>query len=173
MLANASKLTQSRAHDAPANRRALNHLFSEYERARAERDAAEARLGRFSEVIALLIDSLPPADKAEYRRRFEELRQGSPPQRGGEVYGNVIALFKKDIRPEWTIPDAQAALAQNGVSVDPKALYNAFTYLANTGRLQRVSRGHYIVTGLNVSIEYPEEIAGAPPRLHRVTEHDV
>jgi hypothetical protein len=173
MRASASKQAESRPHDTLARGRALNHLFSEYERARTERDAAESRLDRFSEVIFLLIEELAEADKAQYRRRFDELRRAATPQRGGELYSNVIALFKKDLRPEWTIPDAQAVLAQNGVSVDPKALYNAFSYLANTGRLQRVSRGHYIVTGLNIGIEYPDEISGAPARSHWVTEHDV
>jgi hypothetical protein len=171
--------SQKRRGDSPAarygeqaSRRALAHLLAEFERARDERDAAQARMDRFGDTISLLIPGLHPDEQAEYRQRFEAIRSGGPPQRGGELFGNVIALFKKDQRPEWTVPEAQEALEQNGVTVDDtKALYNVFTYLANTGRLQRVSRGHYAVTG-GVGIVTSDEI-GRDDGTQRVTEHDV
>src|SRR5271154_6843453 len=116
---------------AGVSRRLIPHLFTEYERARHDRDEAEIRMQRFAETIKLLIDGLPAAGRVEYQRRFEEVRQGGTPQRGGELFGNVIALFRRDQRLEWTVPDVQEALARDGVSADTKALYNAFTYLAN------------------------------------------
>jgi hypothetical protein len=156
---------------AGASRRLLPHLFNEYEKVRAERDAAEIRLTRFVETINLLIEGLPIADKAEYRRRFEEVRSGTV-QRGGELYSNVIALFRRDQRLEWTVPDAQAALATNGVKADAKALNNTFVYLANRGLLQRVSRGRYVVTGYGIGTETSDELS-RDDGTQRVSEHDV
>jgi hypothetical protein len=130
-------------------------------------------MGRFAETINLLIEGLPYGEQTEYRQRFEQVRRGAPPQRGGEVFGNVIALFKRDQRLEWTVPGIQAALAQNGTSPDPKSLYNTITYLVNTGRLQRVSRGQYVVTGYGVTVHTDEEIAGADHGTSRISEHDV
>jgi hypothetical protein len=159
-------------HVEVVNRRVVSHLLHEFERARDQRDAAEARMDRFAEAINALIRGLPDAAKAEYLRRIEEIRRGALPQRGGELYGNVIALFKHDQRLEWTVPDAQAALAQNGVQADAKALNNTFVYLANTGRLQRVSRGRYVVTGYGVGVETSDELT-RDDGTQRASEHDV
>src|SRR5688500_10848891 len=100
-----SRPTQASSESVAASRRALAHLFSEYQRARAERDVADARLANFSETIQLLIDGLPPKDQAELAGRFAALVEenalasaaatGSPSPsgsgRGGEVFSNVVA----------------------------------------------------------------------------------
>jgi hypothetical protein len=148
-------------------RRALTHLFSEYEHARAERDAAETRLARFAETIQLLIAGLPQLNRDEFSRRFDEVRTGTQ-NRGGEAFGNVIALFKHDRQKTWTIPEIQTALNKSNAASDPKAIYNAITYLARTGRLMRVSRGRYIITDLGTGIEIDDVDQGTS----RVTEHD-
>ena len=157
---------------ATTRRRALVHLFGEYERAREERDSAEARMGQFADLVDILINGLPAADQPRYRRRFDELRSGIAPQRGGELYSNVIALFRRDRRLEWTVPEAQTALTQSGIQADSKALYNTFNYLANTGRLQRVSRGHYVVTGYGVGVETSDELT-RDDGTQRISEHDI
>lgn len=156
-----------------ARRRVLLHLIRELQKARIERDAAETRMNHTAETIRVLIKGLPDAEKADYQRRLDEIRSGSTRQnRGGELFGNVIALFRRDRRPEWTVPKAQAALAQNGVQADAKALNNTFVYLANTGRLQRVSRGRYVVTGYGVGVETSDELT-RDDGTQWVSEHDV
>lgn len=136
-------------------RRALTHLFDEFERARDERDEADARLARFAETIQLLLQGLPPADKTELSARFEEIKAGAPQSRGGEVFGNVIALFRDDRRPQWSLQEIQEELEKRGTSADSKVLSNTIAYLARTGRLRRVSRGNYVVVseiGLGIEI---------------------
>ncbi len=150
-----------------ASHRALTHLFGEYERARTERDAAETRLARFAETIQLLIASFPQPDRDEFSRRFDEVRTGIQ-NRGGEVFGNVIALFKHDRQKTWTVPEIQTALNRGNVPPDSKAISNAITYLARTGRLMRISRGRYVITDLGTGIEMEDVDQGTS----RVTEHD-
>ncbi len=145
----------------------MTHLFNEYERARAERDAADTRLARFAETIQLLITGLPQENRNEFLRRFDEVRAGTT-HRGGEVFGKVIALFKRDLRGEWTVPEIHSALAKGGGSLDLKALSNTITYLAKTGRLRRIARGQYVVTDLGAGIE----MEGVDDGTSRATEHD-
>lgn len=152
---------------ALANRRALTHLFREFERVRAERDAADARMSRFVEAIQLLLGGLSEIDRQEYSRRFEEIHSGTQ-NRGGEVFGNVIALFKHDPRNEWTIGEVQEALEKKGTPPDSKALYNTIAYLAKTGRLRRVSRGRYTLVDIGAGIEMEDIDDGTS----KVTEHD-
>jgi hypothetical protein len=151
-----------------ASRRALAHLFSEFERARAEKDAAESRLSRFAETIQLFLANLPPDAQPEFLKRFQEIRDGVQ-QRGGEVFNNVVALFKRDHRPEWTISAIQTELEKTGAAPEPKALSNAVLYLAKTGRLRRVGRGQYIVEGSGAGIQMD-----GPDDGHLwATEHEV
>jgi hypothetical protein len=163
----ATQLEKTAIPTAAAGRRALMHLFGEFERARSERDAATARLNRFAETIQLILAGLPDYERAELGRKFEELRSGNQ-GRGGEVFNNVVALFRRDNRPEWKIHEIQDALEISGLSIDPKALSNALVYLSNTGRLRRISRGNYIVTDIGVGIE----MEGKEDGTSRVTEHD-
>jgi hypothetical protein len=155
-----------------ASRRLLPNLLRQLEQARTDREAADARMNNFAETIRILIGMLPDTERADFQRRVDDIRSGVRQNRGGELYGNVIALFRRDQRPEWTVPEAQAALAQNGVKADAKALNNTFVYLANTGRLQRVARGRYVVTGYGVGVETSDELTG-DDGTQRVSEHDV
>jgi hypothetical protein len=126
-----------------APRRALIHLFDEFDRARLERDAAENRLARFEGTIKVLLDSLPLEERKELAQRFAEIQTGTQ-HRGGEVYGRVISFFKQEPKREWTLTEVQSALEKKGATVDPKAVANAVGYLTKIGRLQRVGRGQYI-----------------------------
>ncbi len=134
-----------------AARRALIHLFDEFERARLERDAADKRLARFAQTIQVLLDALPQEERGDLSRRFEEIRSGTQ-HRGGEVFGNVIALFRRDPRKEWTVPEVQSALEKSSGPVDAKAVANAIGYLTKTGCLKRIARGHYIALDFGAAI---------------------
>lgn len=152
-----------------AARRALTHLFREYERAREERDAAIDRVARFEEVIRHFIEGLPAYDQAEFTKRFKEIREGSAAlSRGGETFGNVIALFQKEHRPEWSVTEIQSELRKAGAEPDQKSLYNTINYLAKTGRLKRVSRGRYVVADIGIGLEIENADYGSA----RLSEHD-
>lgn len=146
-------------------RRALNHLLAEFERARTERDAAEMRVTRFEETIQLVLATIPEPDRGDLAAKFEELKSGAQ-SRGSAMFGNVVSLFKSDRKRAWTVPEVQEELQRSGVSPDPKAVANVVNYLAKTGRLTRISRGQYIVAGVGVEIEVPDQ------GTHRPTEHD-
>lgn len=151
MATSAEKLPES-ASPAVARRRAVLHLLTEFEGARTDLDAANARLNRFAETIQLLLVGLPEPDRSELARKFADIRSGAQ-SRGGNVFNNVVALFKRDRRQEWSIPDIQSALAKSGAPAEPKAVSNTVTYLTKIGRLRRVGRGQYIVEGFGPGIQ--------------------
>jgi hypothetical protein len=167
-MANPAEKYSETTAAALAGRRAIMHLFGEFERVRAERDAATARLSRFAETIQLILAGLSEPDRGELARKFEEIQSGVQ-NRGGEVFNNVVALFKRDRRPEWTIPAIQSELEKAGAAPEPKALSNAVLYLAKIGRLIRVGRGQYIVEGSGVGIQMDGPDDGHLPG----TEHEV
>jgi hypothetical protein len=167
-MANPAPKLPDSATPALAARRAVLHLFGEFDRARAEMDAASARLNRFGETIQLVLAGLAEPDRSELTRKFADIQAGPTP-RGGEVFNNVVALFKRDHRAEWTIPDIHSELEKSGSPPEPKALSNAVLYLAKIGRLRRVGRGQYIVeeSGGGIQLDGPEH------GHHYVTEHEV
>jgi hypothetical protein len=125
--------------------------------------------------VELVIRSLPPSEQDEYRRRLDEVRGSgsSPDTRGGEVYGNVIELFRRHGRREWSISEIQDALGERGQALDSKtvkAIYNTINYFAKTGRLQRISRGRYLVRDLGVGLDIAEDMGD--DGTTRSTEHD-
>ncbi|MBV8751626.1 MAG: hypothetical protein JO328_02065 [Hyphomicrobiales bacterium] len=156
--------------------RAAAHLWSEIERARGERNAADALLSRLAGALELLVDSLPSPEREEYRRRLDELRTGvgAPNIRGGEVYSNVIELFRQAGPREWSVPEIQDALSRRGQPIDDaraaKAVYNTINYFAKTGRLQRISRGRYRVCDLGAALDVADDIGD--DGTTRMTEHD-
>ena len=161
-------------NEVPPAVKAALQIWCEIERARGEKDAADALVNRLAGTLDLLLGALPEAERVEYRRRLDELQRATsePDARGGEVYGSVIDLFRKTKRREWSIPDVQDALQKEGCSVeDPKvvkAIYNTLNYFAKTGRLERISRGRYRVLGADLTV--PEDIADYGTQ--RLTEHD-
>lgn len=153
---------------APA-RRALDHLLDEYKRVRSEKESAEIRLARFADTIKGLAALLPTNEREEFARRLKELAVGIE-HRGGEIFGNVIELFARYPARQWTVPEVQDALAEKGTLADAKTISNVVNYLAQTGRLRRVARGHYrmldVGAGLVDAMEINED------GTQRVTEHD-
>ena len=169
-----SQRVSNQTPNLDAAHRALAHLFREFELARNERDASESRMARFVDTIEIFLQTLPDNERREYKRRFDQIRSGvSSHNRGGEVFGNVIALFKQDRRAEWTIPEVQTSLEGRGTAPDTKALYNAIAYLAKTGRLRRVSRGRYLVTDFGTGVETDLEGRGTEDGTSRATEHEI
>jgi hypothetical protein len=168
---NAKVTTNRRADDAPSGVRAALQLWTEIERARSERDAADALTARLTGTLELLIESLPVAERAEYQRRLIEIRSAPlRPTRGGEVYENVIELFRDSGSREWTFQEIQNALHQRGKTADPKSIYNLINYFTKTGRLQRIARGRYFVRDFGAGAHGAEDLGN--DGTTRFTEHD-
>jgi hypothetical protein len=138
--------------------RAVRQLWAEIERACARRDDADALVKRLASTLELLLDELPAAERDDYRRRLAKIRGGDwslSEGRGTEVHQNVIDLFKRGGRRDWTVPDIQAALSKAGEETDPrfaKAIYNTLNYLAKKGTIKRVSWGQYIFCDIGAGI---------------------
>jgi len=145
--------TNAHKHDPespPPAVRAASQLWAEIERANARREDANALINRLAATLETLIDGLPAAERDDYRLRLLKLRGGDLPStdgRGKDVHNNIVDLFKRTGRKDWTIPEIQAALTKDGQLADPKvvkAIYNAVNYLAKKGMIRRVSWGQYV-----------------------------
>jgi len=147
-------------------RRLVTHTLEDLERAYKERDAANVRIARLSRTIELALQGFK--GERDLRSRFDALRGGGV-SRGGEVYTNVVALFRSRRRREWDISEIAEALNKQGKPAHSKALHNAIAYLASTGRLQRVSRGRYLVKEYGFGVEAAD---GTDDGTRRTTEHD-
>ena len=153
-----------------ASRQAVEHQLQEYHLARTARDEAEARLRNCSETLQILISTLPVDQKVEFEQRRLNLDgSGVIETRGGETFNNVVQLFARSRRREWSIPDVQAELTKSGFEAETKSVYNAVAYLARSGKLQRVSRGRYVVVGLGIGIDLDHDQYDGVSRL---SEHD-
>lgn len=133
--------------------------------ARDELQSAEARITELTQLVSTLLGLLPPDRAALYTQRLNELRVSSQPSvRSGPVHDNVVELFSRTNKRQWSASDVQAALADEGKSADPKAVYNVLNYLVRSGRLRRVARGQYYVEGLGFGIQLDQDIEGVDPR---------
>lgn len=113
--------------------------------------AAWRAIGKCSQsdkaLILGLAAKLSPARRSVLLQGFEQ-ELTAPSSRGGPVFENVIHLI--DEHSEWTAASLQRKLAERGHPVDAKTLSNCLNYLVKSGRLTRISRGHYAVTGFGV-----------------------
>jgi hypothetical protein len=149
--------------------RVVRNLLAEMEDARAQRDSAARRFESIGEAILMLLERLPADEADALFSQLEEVRNpSSRPKRGGEVFGNIISLFQRTAKAEWSVPEVQTALTNDGTEADPKAVQNVVNYLARTGRLIRIGRGRYIVRDLGVEIDGEEHDFGT----QRISEHD-
>jgi hypothetical protein len=172
---NAEPIRRPSADDTPAAVRAALQLWTEIERARNERDAAAALVSRLAATLELLLDGLPAAARQEYQRRLDEIRGSGVPadNRGGEIYSNVIELFRRSGPREWSMAEIQDALGEKEKPVDPKtvkAIYNTINYFVKTGRIERVARGRFFVRELGASVDVVDDVVDHGTT--RTTEHD-
>jgi hypothetical protein len=159
--------------------RAARQLWSEIERASAQRDDADALVKRLAGTLEVLLEELPATERDDYRRRLAKIRgaDGSLSDgRGKEVHNNIIDLLKRTGRKDWTIPEIQAAMSREGQEADPKlvkAIYNAVHYLAKKGTLRRVSWGQYVFceTGGGIS-DYLDHVVPDDSTIRRSENDD-
>ena len=98
-------------------------------------------------LILALATKISPTRRSALLQGYER-ELTAPGSRGGPVFENVIRLIDK--RPKWTAASLRKKLSQRGQSVDAKTLSNCLNYLVKSGRLTRISRGHYAVAGFGV-----------------------
>jgi len=98
-------------------------------------------------LILALAAKIPPNRRVVLLKGFEQ-DLTAPNKRGGPVFGNVISLINR--RPAWTASSLHRALVEQGDPVDKKILSNCINYLVKSGRLTRISRGHYAVAGFGI-----------------------
>lgn len=163
---------------------ALNAAMEELARARASAhqsrsawEVQQARVDKLTKAIESLIETLPADQRPRYLRQLHmDAAQETALSRGGPVFSNVVSLFQSARRRDWTTEDVQRALAERGLEPDGKTIANTLAYLAKSGKLRRIARGHYVIVegafGL-AGIVTDEEIPGTEYGRTRMTEHDV
>jgi hypothetical protein len=146
---------------------ALDDLAQVQSEIAAAREGLASREGRAAEVIQLirsLVAMLPPERASSFLQCLREAGVKSQPStRAGPVYDNVIELFAKNRRRDWSAAEVQAALTDRGAQADPKAVYNVLGYLVRRGRLKRYGRGRYLLVDLGVGIELDQDLEGVEP----------
>jgi hypothetical protein len=141
------------------------------ERSRGQLERDQVRVAGLTDVIRSLLQVLPAERQAIYVQRLASMHLGlEGPTRGGFVFDNVVTLFRR-APGEWTPANVQSELAKEGVHADARAITNVLGYLARTGKITRLARGHYLVSGAGLVTE--EELPAGEYGQTRVTEHDV
>jgi hypothetical protein len=132
-----------------------------HELVRERRAALAAAEGRAHELVKLaetLLKQIPPDRQPKYRQRVAVLRAPTRSGRATTTYENVIDLFTKQPRHEWTASQIQRSLAAKGIAAPPEQIQNVLQYLLRKGRLKRVERGRYYVVGYGLGIETADDI---------------
>lgn len=136
---------------------AIRSLRAERQAIASERPDLVSRMeyleGRDAELLAAeasLIALLPADKRAKYVPDAAVEPQHSA--RGSVAYDNIVRLFERSEPRSWTAPAIQIALKSEGVEMDLKPVHNVLNYLARSRRLQRISRGRYLVVGYGVGL---------------------
>ena len=149
----------------------LAHARADARSARGNLVTKEARVAEVIQLIRSLVAMLPPERGGVFLESLRELGVTSQSSnRSGPVYDNVVDLFVRTRRRDWSAAEVQAALADSGVQADPKAVYNVLGYLARRGRLRRYGRGRYLLVDLGVGIELDQDLEGVDPTAGGCTE---
>ena len=129
----------------------LQELAEQEQQAREYLNDLEKRTAEIESLIRKLCALLPEDKAAKY---IDMLGHGPAPlevdtNRGGDVFNNVVSLVFRNPNPEreWNSAQIRDELEKNGMEVDTKAILNVLSYLAKTGRMERISRGRYRALG--------------------------
>lgn len=96
------------------------------------------------DVVRAALNRLSPRKRAAALAELSDVLQSpKAPHRGGEILNNVVELFQRDQKREWTAADVVATLADSGVTAESKPVYNALTYLKGTKVIRRIGYGRY------------------------------
>jgi hypothetical protein len=91
----------------------------------------------------MLVNGLTPENRAHVLSEIGDIVRPIPAPRAGEVRGTIIRLLPR--RKEWTVDELKQGVADTGISAEPKEVYNAVSYVARKGHIQRIGYGRYVV----------------------------
>lgn len=147
---------------------ALEKALSDLADARRNQAGAKERAEQADALateLSVLVRNLLCILKPEQRQKYEALAQGLGADerqavRGGPVYDNIVNLFSRSRKQEWTASEVQAALDDPSESIAPKSIYNVLNYMEKKGRLRRISRGRYLIVDLGIGIDLGYDLPG-------------
>lgn len=121
---------------------------------RAQLASNNQRAKDLAESVRSLLALIEPASRLRYIQQLDELGATQVSSKGGAVLDNVVSILaRKKGSEEVTSAELKEQLAENGPMHDPKAIDNVLGYLAKTGQIKRMSRGRYIISGLNLALD--------------------
>lgn len=107
-----------------------------------------------AETVRSLLALVAPANRPRYLQQLDQLGATQVSSKGGAVLDNVVSILaRKKGNEEITSAELKEQLAETGPRHDPKAIDNVLGYLTKTGQIKRMSRGRYIISGLNLALD--------------------
>jgi hypothetical protein len=138
----------------------------------AKLPAEPSALDPHSESVLSAVKTLVGALPTEKRERvIDELTKAfrpipEPRAGSGEVLAEIIRLLPQ--QRSWTVEQIRERIEAGGLSAEPKAVYNALTYLKRRNDIVHHGYGRYTVQGMHF---VTSDEAGGPPTAHE--QHDV
>lgn len=120
----------------------------------------DAEIDRKLMVAKTLADAMAGDGDPSLQTKLQRLRRSAPSSRTGVAY-DIIRQFLVEARKsktQITTADVLQQVKDQKIGVDPKAVYNALNYLEKTGKLKRLSRGHYLVTDGGYAVHSSQDI---------------
>lgn len=105
------------------------------------------RISKLNDVIGHLLGLVPSEDAERYQNTIDQSWKSEPNDRRevGNLRNNVIKLFRKSEKKQWTPIEVQKELQKVDEDIQTKSVYNTLDYLYRRGELMRVGRGRYVL----------------------------
>jgi hypothetical protein len=138
------------------------------ETAKAQDQAADPHADSVLTAARTLIGALPPEER---ERVLDELNKvfrliPEPKAGSGDVLAEIIRLLPE--QRSWTVEQIRKRVEASGLNAEPKAVYNALSYLKRRNDIVHHGYGRYTVEGFAF---VTSDEAGGPPTPHE--QHDV
>jgi hypothetical protein len=139
---------------------------------KASNNNAQSKADQHTESVLVaaraLISALPPDERervlAELTKAFKPIAE--PRAGSGEVLAELVRLLPQ--QRSWTVEQIRNRVEAAGLSAEPKAIYNALTYLKRRNDVVHHGYGRYTVEGMHF---VTSEEAGGQLTAHE--QHDV
>ena len=118
--------------------------------------------------VKMLISGLSDTDR---KRILDELRKAfqpipEPRAGSGEVLAEIIRLLPE--QRSWTVEQIKQRVEARGIQAEPKAIYNALTYLKRRNDIVHHGYGRYSLEGMHFVTS--DDLGGPPTRDE---QHDI
>jgi hypothetical protein len=119
--------------------------------------------------MTALADGLSPEARqrvfAALNQKYEPIP--APRAGSGEVLAEIVRLLPE--QRSWTVEQIKTRVERKVAGTDPKAIYNALTYLKRRNDIVHDAYGRYTVRGIHFVTS--DDLGGGPPTPHE--QHDV